>query len=300
MLSRIYGTAWAKQEELDAYLHRLEEAERRDHRRLGREMDLFHFQEEGPGTIFWHPKGWTLFQTLITYMRRAPEGRGLYGGEHAAGARPRLVGDLRPLADLSREHVPHQDRGRARFRAEADELPRPCADLQERAEVLSRPAGEDRRVRHRASLRAVGRAARHDARARLHAGRRAYLLHRRPDHGRGDEDQRPHPVDLRGLRLRRRGREALDAAGEARRLGRGLGQGGSRAPQACWKSLRARGLQDRRQSGRGRLLWARSSNIRCATPSAANGNAARRRWTSICRRVSAPSTSAPTARRRRR
>ncbi|MEF3365276.1 threonine--tRNA ligase [Methylocystis sp. 9N] len=70
MLSRIYGTAWATQEELDAYLHRLEEAERRDHRRLGREMDLFHFQEEGPGAIFWHPKGWALFQKVIAYMRR--------------------------------------------------------------------------------------------------------------------------------------------------------------------------------------------------------------------------------------
>ncbi|NBS34466.1 MAG: threonine--tRNA ligase [Methylocystaceae bacterium] len=70
MLSRIYGTAWANQEDLDAYLHRLEEAERRDHRRLGREMDLFHFQEEGPGAIFWHAKGWTLFQTLVSYMRR--------------------------------------------------------------------------------------------------------------------------------------------------------------------------------------------------------------------------------------
>ena len=70
MLQRIYATAFAKKEELDAYLKQLEEAERRDHRRLGREMDLFHFQEEGPGTIFWHPKGWTLFQTLISYMRR--------------------------------------------------------------------------------------------------------------------------------------------------------------------------------------------------------------------------------------
>ena len=70
MLQRIYATAFASQEGLDAYLHQLEEAERRDHRRLGREMDLFHFQEEGPGTVFWHPKGWTLFQTLISYMRR--------------------------------------------------------------------------------------------------------------------------------------------------------------------------------------------------------------------------------------
>jgi len=69
-LQRIYGTAFATEEELKDYLHRLEEAERRDHRKLGREMDLFHFQEEAPGSVFWHPKGWTLFQTLIGYMRR--------------------------------------------------------------------------------------------------------------------------------------------------------------------------------------------------------------------------------------
>ena len=74
MLTRIYGTAWATKEELDAYLHRLEEAERRDHRRLGREMDLFHFQEEGPGVVFWHAKGWTIFQELIAYMRRRLRG----------------------------------------------------------------------------------------------------------------------------------------------------------------------------------------------------------------------------------
>ena len=76
MLSRIYGTAFAKQEDLDAYLKQIEEAERRDHRRLGREMDLFHFQEEGPGTVFWHPKGWTLFQSLISYMRRRQQDAG--------------------------------------------------------------------------------------------------------------------------------------------------------------------------------------------------------------------------------
>ena len=70
MLTRIYATAFAKQDDLDAYVHQLEEAEKRDHRRLGREMDLFHFQEEGPGTVFWHPKGWSLFQSLISYMRR--------------------------------------------------------------------------------------------------------------------------------------------------------------------------------------------------------------------------------------
>ena len=70
MLTRIYGTAFAKQEDLDAYLKQIEEAEKRDHRKLGRELDLFHFQEEGPGVVFWHPKGWTVFQALIAYMRR--------------------------------------------------------------------------------------------------------------------------------------------------------------------------------------------------------------------------------------
>ena len=69
MLQRIYGTAWATEEQLKAYLFRLEEAERRDHRRLGREMDLFHMQEEAPGSAFWHPKGWTLYRILEDYIR---------------------------------------------------------------------------------------------------------------------------------------------------------------------------------------------------------------------------------------
>jgi threonyl-tRNA synthetase len=70
MLSRIYATAFAAKEELDAHLKQIEEAEKRDHRKLGREMDLFHFQEEGPGTVFWHSKGWTVFQQVTAYMRR--------------------------------------------------------------------------------------------------------------------------------------------------------------------------------------------------------------------------------------
>ena len=74
MLTRIYGTAFARQEELDAYLKQIEEAEKRDHRKLGRELDLFHFQEEGPGVVFWHAKGWTIFQAVIAYMRRRLSG----------------------------------------------------------------------------------------------------------------------------------------------------------------------------------------------------------------------------------
>ncbi len=76
MLQRIYGTAWRDGKELASHLTRLEEAERRDHRRLGREMDLFHFQEEAPGAVFWHPNGWTLFRSLIDYMRRRQDRAG--------------------------------------------------------------------------------------------------------------------------------------------------------------------------------------------------------------------------------
>lgn len=69
MLQRVYGTAWAKKEDQDLYLHNLEEAEKRDHRKLGRQLDLFHFQDEAPGLIFWHPKGWTIWQQVEQYMR---------------------------------------------------------------------------------------------------------------------------------------------------------------------------------------------------------------------------------------
>ena len=69
MLTRIYGTAWKSDKELNAYLHRLEEAEKRDHRKLAKEMDLFHFQEEAPGMVFWHPNGWTIYRALEDYMR---------------------------------------------------------------------------------------------------------------------------------------------------------------------------------------------------------------------------------------
>src|SRR5246127_5561614 len=76
MLQRIYGTAWPDKKQLDAYLHRLEEAEKRDHRRIGKELDLFHLQEEAPGAVFWHPNGWTIFQALIGYMRERQNGAG--------------------------------------------------------------------------------------------------------------------------------------------------------------------------------------------------------------------------------
>ena len=76
MLTRIYGTAWRNEKELSEYLHQLEQAEKRDHRKLGKEMNLFHFQEEAPGAVFWHPKGWSLFQSLIKYLRNRQDNAG--------------------------------------------------------------------------------------------------------------------------------------------------------------------------------------------------------------------------------
>jgi threonyl-tRNA synthetase len=111
MLQRIYGTAWADKKQLEEYLHRLEEAEKRDHRRIGKELDLFHLQEEAPGAVFWHPKGWTVFQALIRYMREPPAGGGLRGSECAGAHGCAAVGPVRAPGEVRREHVSHQDPG---------------------------------------------------------------------------------------------------------------------------------------------------------------------------------------------
>ena len=182
MLSRIYGTAWRDQKELDAYLHQLEEAERRDHRRIGKEMDLFHIQEEAVGSIFWHPKGWKLYRTVEAYYAPPPGCRRLSGGEDAAAASTARCGKS-PATGTNTARTCSSPRWRTRTspRAEADELPLPCADFQPGPALLSRAAAAHGRVRLLPPLRAVRRAARHHAGARLHPGRRAYLLHRGPD-----------------------------------------------------------------------------------------------------------------------
>ena len=109
-LQRIYGTAWATEEQLAAYLHLLEEAEKRDHRRLGREMDLFHLQEEAPGSVFWHPKGWTLFQSLIAICGRRQEANGYVEVNAPDMMDDKLLGAVRPLGQVRREHVRHARR----------------------------------------------------------------------------------------------------------------------------------------------------------------------------------------------
>ena len=111
MLQRIYGTAWANEKQLKEYLTRLEEAEKRDHRRIGKELDLFHFQEEAPGAVFWHPKGWALFQQLIAYMRERQTAAGYQEVNTPRGHGPRTVGQVRTHRDLRREHVHDPDAG---------------------------------------------------------------------------------------------------------------------------------------------------------------------------------------------
>ncbi len=174
MLTRIYGTAFAKQEELDAYLRQIEEAEKRDHRKLGRELDLFHFQEEGPGVVFWHPKGWTVFQALIAYMRRRLAVD--YSEVNAPQILDKALWETSGHWDWYRENMfAAQSAGdeaedKRWFALEADELSGPCADFQAWPEKLSRPAAAARRIRRGASLRAVRGDARPDAGARLYPG----------------------------------------------------------------------------------------------------------------------------------
>ena len=163
MLTRIYGTAFAKQEELDAYLKQLEEAEKRDHRRLGRELDLFHFQEEGPGVVFWHAKGWSLFQSIVAYMRRRLEALD-YDEVNAPQMLDKSLWETSGHWGWFRENMfaaqsaGDEARRQALVRHQADELSRSRADLQARAEELSRAA--DAAVPSSASCIATSRRAR--------------------------------------------------------------------------------------------------------------------------------------------
>ena len=163
MLTRIYGTAWASDKELQAYVTALEEAEKRDHRKLGREMDLFHFQEEGPGVVFWHAKGWTMFQQLLAYMRRrlgklgyqevnAPQilDKSLWETSgHWGWYSDNMFAVKSATAFLNPDS---EEADQRLFCVEAHELPWTCADLQARAQVLPRLAGAACRVRCRSPL----------------------------------------------------------------------------------------------------------------------------------------------------
>ncbi len=185
--SRIYGTGWLNKKQLDAHLVRLEEAAKRDHRKIGQEMDLFHLQAEAHGSVFWHPKGYIIWRQLEAYMRRRLDAAGYDEVKTPQLMDAQPVGAVAATGASIRENmfvVPDEvpvDRGRqagalGRRRpdgAEADELPGARPDLQAGHHQLPRPAAPPRRVRLLPPQRAARRAARHHAGAPVHAGRRA-------------------------------------------------------------------------------------------------------------------------------
>ncbi len=293
MLQRIYGTAWTKKEDLDAYLMRIEEAEKRDHRKLGRALDLFHLQDEAPGMVFWHPKGWSIWQAgRAVHAPRLP-GQRLPGGEGAADPRAHALGALGPLGELQGQHV-HDGVGEARLRGEADELPGSHPDLQLGPAQLPRPAAALRRVRRLPSQRAVGRAARDHARARLHAGRRPHLLHARADRA----GVRGVPQTFaRGLRAT----SASPTSPSSWRCGQLPGSAATNSGMPPRRRFAARCVRAARSGpncpARARSTAPRSSTT-SRTRSADPGSAAPCRSTSRCPGASAPSTSPPTTRGR--
>ena len=164
-MQRIYGTAFFSEAELKAHLDRLEEAKKRDHRKLGSELGLFMFHPWAPGAAFWLAKGTTLYNTLANYMRGVLFPSGYVEMKHAARLQQGALGDVRPLAALPREHV-HR-RGRVGDDGhEGDELPGPHARVRQRGAQLPRPAAPDPRADAAPPQRGVGRAVGPDARAR--------------------------------------------------------------------------------------------------------------------------------------
>ena len=236
-MQRIYGACFVDQKELDEYLHQLEEAKRRDHRRLGQELDLFSIQDEaGPGLIFWHPKGGIIRRQMEDWLRAELLRARLRSRLHAAHHAARPLEDQRPREFLPRKYVRPDRSRKGRIPAQAHELPGPHLDFQIAAAQLSRAARAPRRARHRLSLRALGRAPRPAARARLHAGRCAHLLHAGADR-KGNSGLRRirlgSPARLRLQRLRSRAfRRRSRASGNLRRHSRGLEARRGRAHQS--------------------------------------------------------------------
>ena len=175
-MQRVYGTAFLSEKDLNVHLAQVEEAKKRDHRKLGRELGLFTFHPWAPGAAFWLGKGTTLYQTLANYMREVLFPRRLCGGEDAADLQQGPLGALGSLEALPQGHVPHRV-GRRDDEHEADELPGPFPHLRERGTQLPRPADPVSRADAAAPQRGIRRAFGSHARAPILAGRRALLRH---------------------------------------------------------------------------------------------------------------------------
>ena len=238
-LQRIYGTAWESQEALDKHLELIEEAQRRDHRKLGVELDLFSFPDEiGSGLAVFHPKGGIVRAELEDYSRRKHIEAGYEFVNTPHITKAQLLHHVGPPGLVRRGHVPADaprrgvQRGRHGAQAgpgllpQADELPDAPPDLPVARPVLSRASVAALRVRHRLPLREVRRGARADPGARHDAGRRAHLLHARADARRAGLAAAVRARPARRLRAGRLLPGAVhQGPGEVRRLRRGVGGG---------------------------------------------------------------------------
>ena len=288
-LTRIYGTAFYSQADLDAYLERLEEARKRDHRRLGVQLDLFHLSEISPGSPFWHPKGMVIWNELEDLRRREDASRGYVEVQDAAHLRQGALGDVGPLGEVPRAHVPDPG-GRAHLRAQADEL----------------PGAHGRSSRTSCGATASCRSA-SPRRRPLHRNERAGTLHglTRVRHVTQDDahifctreqiedeifgclDYAKFIYDLLRARVELR---ALDPAGEQARHRRGVGLHRRRA-----RALRSTGAGSSTRSTRATARsTGRRSTCTCTTRSAAPGRWGPSSSTARCRSGSTAATSAPT------
>ena len=287
MLQRIYGTAWAKKEDLDAYLHTLEEAEKRDHRKLGRQLDLFHMQDEAPGMVFWHPKGWTIWQQVEQYMRARLS---------ATTATRKCAARRSSTARCGRRSGHWENYKDNMFTTESEKRdfaikPMNCpghvqifnTGLRSYRDLPLRYGEFGACHRNEPSGALHG----HHARARLHAGRRPHLLHRGADRGRGDARSTMLALErLRGLRLRRRSRSSSRCV---RTSASATTTRGTAPSTRCATRCAPAASSGPSCPARARSTAPRSSTT-SRTRSAARGNAAPCRWISRCRGGWAPNT----------
>ena len=218
MLQRIYGTAWAKKEELDAYLHQLEEAEKRDHRKLGKQLELFHMQDSSPGMVFWHPKGWTLWQEVEQYMRRKFIEHGYQE------VRTPTIMD-RTLWEKSGHWENYHDNMFTTSSENRDYAVKPM-NCPGHVQIFNHGLHSYRDLPLR--LAEFGSCHRNEtsgslhgltAGARLHPGRRAYFLHRRSGAVRGVAVHRDAERDIPGFWLQRGAGQAFYPPRERGRIG---------------------------------------------------------------------------------
>ena len=295
MLQRIYGTAWPDEKELKAYLTRLEEAEKRDHRRIGKEQDLFHFQEEAPGAVFWHPKGWTLFQTLIAYMREK---------QSAAGYQEVSAPEVMD-AELWQQSGHLEKFGENMFFTQTPDerkyaiKPMNCPG---HIQIFNQGLQSYRDLPLR--FAEFGKVHRYEPSGALHGLMRVRAFTQDDAHVFVTEEQLFEEsvrgielllVDLSRLRLRRRADQVLRPA---RRSASGSDEVWDQAEAALQEATRRRGRRVHAESGRGRVLRPEARVRAAGTPSAGTGSAAPCRSTSTCRAGSARTTSTSTAQKR--